>query len=425
MRCGIVCGFRDVWLLIGSFNMSFLAKVIKPPTALIKLIEAIGIIFHVPKSYNKSIYKAPSPSNYDGTITLLLDDYVGCISKLGSFTSSDVSNEVASELYSKVLEPGFDYESAVLAGGLEARDLYNSLILILNLLDSDPYRIPIKCINVMVLCDGSRPSYVAFDLATHIHHHGICYITTLLIAGNDKFNGTIIQTHLTNDLVRRCSEQYHLLASQYQIDILQPHSSDDIIQSIDDTMCEHNCSILIIGIDANYIGTENLSKTAEWAAWKIGFITILVKSITRIRPFTSLKMNRKYLLCVKSNSKLQDLFELCLQIIKPSDYLILCSVVDNGEPLGDTRDGTRYDLGRRARWVAGKVENVNEPNCVGWNKKIVEELEENMRNLLIKSQISGTDPTLTPQLTSSSNVILTRYFCYFICQEKSFCIVTM
>ena len=395
---GMIDSFRDVFLSGGFIGMSFLAKVNKPPTALIKLIEAIGIIFHVPKSYNKSIYKAPSPSNYDGTITLLLEDYLGCINKLGSLslTSSEVSNEVASELYSKVLEPGFDYEEAILAGGLEARDLYNSLILILNILDSDTYRIPIKSINVMVLCDGSRPSYVALDLATHIRHHGICYITTLLIAGNDKFNGTIIQTHLANDLFRRCSDQYHLLTSQYQIDILQPLSSDDIIQSIDDTMCDHNCSILIIGIDANYIGTENLSKTAEWAAWKIGYVTILVKSITRIRPFTSLKMNRKYLLCVKGNSKLQDLFELCLQIIKPSDCLILCSVVDSGEPLGDNRYGTRYDLGKRARWVAGKVETVNEPNCVGWNKKMVEELEENMRNLLLKSQISGPiNSTLT------------------------------
>ena len=59
--------------------MSNLSKVIKPPIALVKLIESIGIIFRVPKSYMKSIYKAPTPSNYDGTIAILLDDYIGCI----------------------------------------------------------------------------------------------------------------------------------------------------------------------------------------------------------------------------------------------------------------------------------------------------------------------------------------------------------
>jgi hypothetical protein len=380
--------------------MSYLAKIVKPPTALIKLIEAIGIVLQVPLSYGKSNYKAPTPSNYDGTIALLLNDFVGCVTKLGSLASNDVSNEVASRLYSKILESGFDYEQAILSGGLESRDLYNCLILILNMLDSDPHRIPIKSINVMVLCDGSRPSYVALDLATHIHHHGICYITTLLIAGNDKINGTIIQNHLSTDLIRRCSEQYHLLPSQYQIDILQPHTSDDIIQAIDDTMCDHNCFILIIGIDANYIGTENLSKSAEWAAWKVGYITILVKSITRIRPFTSLKMNRKYLLCVKGHLKLQELFELCLQIIKPNDFLIVCSVVDNGEPLGDSRYGTRYDLGKRARWIAGKVDDLREPNRIGWNQKLVEELEENMRSLLDKSQITGPCPAAFHSLHS-------------------------
>jgi hypothetical protein len=386
--------------------MSFLAKVVKPPTALIKLIEAIGIIFHIPISYVKSNYKAPTPSNYDGTIALLLNDFIGCIAKLGSLSSSDVSNEVASRLYSKILEPGFDYEQALLAGGLESRDLYNGLILILNTLDADPHRIPIKSINVTVLCDGSRPSYVALDLATHIHHHGVCYITTLLIAGNDKINGTIIQNHLTTDLVRRCSDQYQLLSSQYHIDILQPHTSDDIIQAIDDTMCDHNCFILIIGIDANYIGTENLSKSAEWAAWKVGYITILVKSITRIRPFTSLSINRKYLLCVKDQVKLQELFEMCLQIIKPNDYLIVCAVVDNGEPLGDSRYGTRFDLGKRARWIAGKVKDPCEPNGIGWNQKLVEELEDNMKTLLCKSQITGRSNCVTlftPLLHSSAS----------------------
>lgn len=374
--------------------MSNLSKVIKPPIALVKLIESIGIIFRVPKSYMKSIYKAPTPSNYDGTIAILLDDYIGCITRLGTLTSNNVSNEVASELYAKVLESGFDYEQAILSGGLEARDLYNCLISILNTLDSDTYRIPIKCTNVMVLCDGSRPSFVALDTATHIHHHGMCLVTALLVTGDQKINGTIIQTHLATDLDRRCREQYHIPSSKYRIDILQPHSSDDIIQSIEDTMSENNCYILIIGIDANYTGTENLSLTAEWAAWNIGYITILVKSISRIRSFNTLTLSRKYLICVKSINKLNDLFELCLQVIKPNDTVIFVSIVDSGDPAGDNRDGTRYDLGNRCRWLTRNNNSNNsnenlEPNCIGWNNKYIEELDEKMKNLLLMSQITG------------------------------------
>ncbi len=48
-----------------------LANNLKPSVALIKLIEACGILLGVPKSFSKSKYKAPVPSCYDATIRLL------------------------------------------------------------------------------------------------------------------------------------------------------------------------------------------------------------------------------------------------------------------------------------------------------------------------------------------------------------------
>jgi hypothetical protein len=368
--------------------MSQIGKVSKPPIALVKLIESIGILFCIPKSFTKSIYKAPTPSNYDGTMAALLQDFVGCINRLGTLLSDGVTNEVASELYAKVLEPGFDYESAVLAGGLEARDLYNCLILILNNIDAETFRIPIKRTNIMVLCDGSRPSYVALDIGSHLHHHGMFIVGALLVTGSQQ-NGAVIHRHLPVDLERRCREQYKINPAQFQIHVVQPHTSDDIVHDVEDTMTTNKCFILVLGIDANYTGTENLSRSAQWATWASGIVTVLVKSSSRIRPFTSLHLARKYLICVKGIEVLDHLFETSLNLIKPGDYIIFCSIVDSGRPRGDTRD-TRYGLGRRVGWVAGAVVDPNEPNRVGWNDKALEALENRMQELLKISQIPGT-----------------------------------
>ena len=88
----------------------------KPPSALVKLVESVGILLDVPISHSKSKYKAPSPSNYDGTMDRLVAEFPDLVSKLGSLDSSDVTNHVASQLFSKTIEVGYDYEEAVAAG---------------------------------------------------------------------------------------------------------------------------------------------------------------------------------------------------------------------------------------------------------------------------------------------------------------------
>ena len=368
--------------------MSYISRVSKPNIALVKLIEAVGILLRVQKSFAKSVYKAPTPSNYDGTLALLTKDFAGCILILGTLRSDDIPNDVASDLYSKTLEQGFEYEKAVAVGGLEARDLYNSIMAIIDRLNADLYRIPIKKTNVMVLADGSRPSFVAFDTATHLHHHGKIIVGALLVAGSRKINGAVIQAHLPVDLERRCRDQYKIDPLAYKIDVLRPHLSSEIVQHVEQSMSTYDCSTLVLGIDANYTGTENLSITAQWAAWKTGYITVLVKSCSRIRPFTAVSMPRKVMVCIKDQSAIDDLYKTCLKFLKPGDEVLMVSVVNNGDPIGDNRS-MRFDLGGRCRWVAGAVEDSLEPNCVGWNKEIIEALQNRMDELLRISQMPG------------------------------------
>lgn len=373
-----------------SIIMSNISNVSKPNAALVKLIEAIGILLRVPQSFAKSVYKAPTPSNYDGTMELLLKNFSYCIEKLGSLKSDGVPNNVASELYAKTLEPGFDYESAVAVGGLEARDLFNCIIGILDVLHEDKFRIPIKKTNIMVLADGSRPTYVALDTATHLNHHGTMIVGALLVAGSKKMNGAVIQAHLPVDLERRCRDQYKINPLSFQIEVIRPYSSKEIVGHVEELMAENMCNTLVLGIDANFTGTENLSMTAQWAAWKEGYNTVLVKSTSKIRPFAVVSMSRKIMICVKDIDAVDSLFQTCLDFIKPGDEVLMCSVVDNGDPIGDTRM-TRFGMGTRSRWVAGAVEDPMEPNRVGWNDEYVEKLEQRMNELLEISQMPGKE----------------------------------
>ena len=94
------------------------------------------------------------------------------------------------------------------------------------------------------------------------------------------------------------------------------------------------------------------------------------------------------MICIKDIEAIDHIFKSCLQFIKPGDDVLLCSVVDNGDPVGDTRS-TRFGLGGRCRWVAGAEEDPMEPCCVGWNDDMVKALEDRMNELLKISQVPG------------------------------------
>lgn len=368
--------------------MTRLHEIRKPSGALIKLVEAAGILLQVPKSFKKSEYKAPTPSNYDNTIELLKNDYSNLLSQLANLTAADVTNEMASELYAKTLEDGFSYENAVAAGGLCARDLFNSITLILDKLNAETYRIPIKRTNLLVLVDGSRPSYVALDTATHIHNHGVCTVGSLKVTGNKNIRGVLIETHLKSDLERRCVDQYKMKENSFEVVEVSPETSYHVVDAIEDIMQSRRIWILVLGIDTNILGTENLSKAAQWAAWNSGYNVVLVKSCSPVRPFTTVVMPRRLLICVKCIEDINDMYEAALTMLKPGDYVVFASIIDPGTPIGDNTM-MRYDMGARYNWVTAKPPPSPQPNCVGWNSELIRALENRMQELLQISQVPG------------------------------------
>ena len=85
-----------------------------------------------------------------------MNDLSGVISELAGYSSSSIPNDIARDLYAKTLEPGFGYDEAVLfcqGCGLLLRDLFNSVFLIVQKLQDDNLRIPIRQNNVYICID--------------------------------------------------------------------------------------------------------------------------------------------------------------------------------------------------------------------------------------------------------------------------------
>lgn len=370
--------------------MTTISQLTKPSTALVKLVESVGILLDIPVSYSKSKYKAPTPSNYDDTMDRLLKDFPELISKLGSLHSSDVTNHVASKLFSKTIEAGFDYEEAVSTGGLEARDMFNSITLVMNMLQEEKHRIPIKKMNLLVLVDGSRPSYVTLDTAAHLHKHGVCHVAAVLSRESRYTADVLRHNHLPSDLARRCVEQYKMAEDTFHVDVLlsQTQYPLDLQENIKRKMDESNAKIIVLGIDKNFSGTDTLSPIANWAAWQEGFLTVLVKSSSRLRPFPSSAMSRTVQCCLKSIDDLDYLFGVSLTVMKPGDHLVFCCVVDSSAPKGDSQQ-TRFSMGSRQRWVAGSSPPQYPPNRVNWNEEIILKLRNRIDELTDRSHISG------------------------------------
>lgn len=200
--------------------MTSIAQIRRPPISLIKLVECIGTLLLIPKSKEKSIFRAPLPSNYDNTVEQLKIDFYGVLNKISTLQSSDISNEVASDFYNKTLEPGFDYEDAINAGGLLIRELFNVVYLILLRLQADTNRLPISNHSITVLVDGSRSSYVAFDTACHIHNHGLLNILAFTVEDENEISSSHSE-HLLRDLSRRCKSHYKFADHTYSVQTLR------------------------------------------------------------------------------------------------------------------------------------------------------------------------------------------------------------
>jgi nucleotide-binding universal stress UspA family protein len=133
---------------------------------------------------------------------------------------------------------------------------------------------------------------------------------------------------------------------------------------------------------------------------------VLCKGLSPIRPFAKVTSPRKFLLYLGSADEKQVIFLKSLKFMRPGDSIVVMSIAESREPRGDCRD-TRYSFGRKAGyWVNGPTGPVNEPDCVGWNDKQVEELSALLDELVKNSFLEGTVRIETQSPTISDGKII-------------------
>ena len=346
----------------------------RPSLALIKLVEVIGILLNVPKSFTKSKYKAPIPSNFDSTLELLSEGFYPALTQLSKLISSEIPNDIGNELFSKTQEPGFDYETAVNDGGLASRELFNGVMLILTKLQSDRFRLPVEKTNVLVVVNGTRSSYVALDTATHVFKHGVITISALTMDNlQDEQQGSLMKVHLHQDLVRRCKMLYKLPDHCFQVDNASTQSQHEVLEHIAQSLAVNQCGILVLGLEQDALfGEGGDGGVPLWAVKDVTVPLILAKGRSRTRSFSVISSPRTILICVKGLESLSEIFLQALMFARPGDSLVLASVVESAEPVGDGQD-SRFDMGRRLGWTDG-VEAPAGPSYPGWNDASVDTL---------------------------------------------------
>jgi hypothetical protein len=390
-----------------------LLNIKKPCSVQIKVIEAIGIIMRVPYVGEKSKFKAASPTNYDGTVDLLGRDFEGVMKQLSTFIATELPNDIAKKLYAKTLEPGFSYEDAVLFSqsniSLLLRDLFNSLILIIQGLQDDPVRIPVKQENVLILVDASRASYVAMDLGSHIFNHGMCTFGVLKIRDRMSREEEMLCDHIPQDVERRCRQQYKLPEHYFQIKSLSADTITDTVDVVRDCMEETQSTTLVLGVDVNtWSDPSNLRDILQWALWETGSLmtVMLAKSCSITRPFTSLRMPRTFLAYCSSEDDLLRVSISTLKFMNPDDTLLIYAVSEPREPIGDSYD-TRFELGAKKNcWLRTYQDLYDEkqreesgshhgtsdlmPSYPGWNDDTNTALQQAMDTTLKKSKVQGS-----------------------------------
>ena len=367
--------------------MSRLARVKRPHQSLINAVESVGILLGIDATLVKSIYKAKSPSNYDVTVEYLQDNFSEAMTRLALLNTNGISNLMASDLYRKIRSCPFDYEAAVNSGGLEAREMFNILVHIIDKLVADKHRIPITQTSVLTIVDGSRPSYVALDIVSHIHQHGTCIIGALTYEDDAASEAS---AHLVLDLNRRCKDLYKMEDGTFQVVPIICTDMSDIVQRIENLYDDNRCGVLTMGIDTTNAKEDELAFAVTYSAWKLPHRIILAKSFARVCDFGNVSSPRKFQIAIKNEKDLDSVFADTLPIINPGDAIVLMGIVETGDPIGDVRD-TRYDFGDRYdQWVSSRaIAKEIVPDKPGWNNEANASLRERMEFLLINSQIAG------------------------------------
>ena len=388
---------RDAYNLAGALRCNMDLKEIKRPSpAIIKLVECVGILLGIPPSTDKSLYKAPIPSNYDLTLQLLDTNFGGYISELATMTSSALSNKVANDLFAKTLEPGFGYEAAVNDGGLMCRDLFNAINLVMMSLAADEDRIPIIKTNVLTVVNGSMSSYAALDAATHIFKHGVVTAIALTAEDNpDRRLTGMMKSHLHQDLVRRCKLQYKLPHHCFAVESINVQSSNQIADSLVESVSRNSANILVYGMeDDGTFGENGDFGVPLWAATakECNIPVLLTKKNSRIRPFNTISMSRTFMVFMDDNQSelMSYIFLQTLLYVRPGDSVVIVAVVPSSQPKGDERS-SRFEGGSRAgAWVHGEDAPANEPCQPDWNADVIAKMGQQMQDMLISAQVEGT-----------------------------------
>lgn len=371
--------------------MSALADIKRPSIGLIKLVEAIGILLRIAPSSNKSKYKAPTPSNYDETITRLQNDFTGVFAELTYLKSQGVPNDTASLVFAKTLEPGFDYEEAIASGGLDTRELFNVLILLIQKLQSDQYRIPVKTKSVLLLFDGSLSSYVALDTLAHVHSHGNFTILSIKDETRPESTYATLADHILTDLRRRCEKQYQIPEHQYQIislDTSQYGEIKSISESILQRIEEGDDDVIIAGFESHSSMESDLVSFVKSLPFIVRKSVILAKSSAKALPLALAEMPRRFMVCFKTRDDLEYVFAKTAELLRPLDTICIACIHESRQPKGDYKE-TRFSLGANCSWVKGQSRDPADFSSVDWNGSIIQSMRARSQELLVLAQVTG------------------------------------
>lgn len=75
--------------------------------------------------------------------------------------------------------------------------------------------------------------------------------------------------------------------------------------------------------------------------------------------------------------------------MRPGDSIVVLTIVEDRNPVGDSRD-TRFGFGhKQGLWTDGPEGPQNEPDCVGWNDKEVENVKSSFEEMIKNSFLDG------------------------------------
>eukprot|EP01039_Chlorochromonas_danica_P002284 gene2284-2500_t len=378
----------------------------KPPPSLIKLIESIGILLNLSKSYWKSGYKVSIPTNYDATLAVLATDFYDHLSWLTNLPSEDIDNEVASDFFNKMLEPGVDYEEAINCGGLVVRELYNVALLVLLKLQSDVHRVPVYPLDVLCVVDGSRASFIALDNAVHICKYGQLHV--LLYTENVEE-----LSHLEHDIQRRCRLHYKLPDHRFVIHNSQTFGQENnFLETTSPPRPSSSSSppspqpqrkfslescleslhiktvVLPYGDHLGQLRFLPVDTMQRWAVQTFSGDAVLCQNMSYVRPFTEVECSRTFVVFIDQPAEGGATLLKAIKYFRPGDCVILTAIFLPREPIGDNRE-LRFDFGERQDWIRKEEEVKKEPLRLGWNDQAVEDFTQDMDNLLSKSFLTG------------------------------------